>query len=99
MERLLWYVFAGSRGGPTRVRVVQALHAQPRNTNQLAKDLEMDFKSIDYQLRVLAKHTFVVRREEGYGMPWEVSKNLLAAWDTFVEISEVGKTSKRRGRH
>lgn len=88
MDRLLWYVFAGSRGGPTRIRIMRRLLDEPRNTNQLATDLGMDYKTIDYQLRVLSKHRYVVSRVEGYGRPWEPSKNLLAALDEFEAVAK-----------
>lgn len=98
MDRLLWYVFAGSRGGPTRVRLVQALLAEPQNTNQLAKHLGMDYKTIDYQLRVLGKHTYVVSRSDGYGRPWEPSKNLLAVLPEFeaiaAKLAQAGEKKK-----
>jgi predicted ArsR family transcriptional regulator len=87
MDRLLWYVFAGSRGGPTRIRLMRCLLDQPRNTNQLAKDLGMDYKTIDYQLRVLKKHTYAVSRTKGYGRPWEPSRNFLATLDEFEAVA------------
>ncbi len=86
-DRLLWYVFAGSRGGPTRIRILRALLQSPMNANQLAKTLGMDYKTIDYQLRVLSKHTYVVSRVDGYGKPWEPSKNLLAVLDEFHALA------------
>ena len=35
-RRLLWFVFAGSRGGLNRLRIISALKDKPMNTNQLA---------------------------------------------------------------
>lgn len=70
MDRLLWYVFAGSRGGPTRTRIVRALLERPQNVNQLAVRLGLDYKTVEYNVRVLAKHVLVVRSvEAGYGAP------------------------------
>lgn len=87
MDRLLWYVFAGSRGGATRVRIVQALMEEPRNTHELARHLGMDYKTIQYNLRVLDKHRYVVAGEEGYGQSWRASKNLLAVQDDFEAVA------------
>ena len=40
-KRLLWFVFAGSRGGLNRLRIIAALKEKPLNTNQLAKELNL----------------------------------------------------------
>ena len=42
MEGVLLYLLAGSRGGPTRARVVRALEERPRNANRLAEHLDLD---------------------------------------------------------
>jgi len=38
-KRLLWFVFAGSRGGLNRLRIISTIKQKPLNTNQLAKEL------------------------------------------------------------
>lgn len=39
MEKALWYLIAGTRGGANRARIIRLLDAQPRNANQLADEL------------------------------------------------------------
>jgi len=46
IKRLFWFLFAGSRGGSNRLRIVQTIREKPLNANQLAKDLELDYKAI-----------------------------------------------------
>jgi len=88
VDRLLWFVFAGSRGGPTRIRIMRLLLAKPLNANQLAKTLGLDYKTVEYNLRVLRKHVLVVQPAEGaYGATFRPSKNLLAARLEFDQIS------------
>lgn len=86
MDRLLWYVFAGSRGGATRARIVRSILEEPKNTHQIAKELGMDYKTIEYNLRVLTKHVYVTAATEGYGKLWQPSKNLLASKAAFLEL-------------
>jgi DNA-binding transcriptional ArsR family regulator len=45
MEGVLWYVLASSRGA-TRARVVRALDERPRNANQLAEELDLDYRAV-----------------------------------------------------
>lgn len=90
MDRLLWFVFAGSRGGPTRARIVQALLERPRNPHQLAKLLGLDYKTVEYNLRVLTKHVLVRPPPGGvYGGLYEPSKNLLAGRAEFDRIVQA----------
>lgn len=87
MDRLLWYVFAGSRGGVTRTRIVRSLLDLPKNAHQVSRELGMDYKTVEYNLRVLSKHRYVVSRIEGYGKPWELSLDLLAVLDEFHQVT------------
>lgn len=90
MDRLLWFVFAGSRGGPTRTRIMQALLERPRNPHQLARHLGLDYKTVEYNLRVLIKHVLVRPPPAGvYGGLYEASKNLLAARAEFDRIAQA----------
>lgn len=98
MDRLLWYVFAGSRGGPTRIRILEALLERPRNANQLADLLGLDYKTVEYNLRVLQKHVVTVCDTPGaYGALHHPSKNFLAnraTFDAIVAATRSGKTLK-----
>ena len=37
VKRLLWFLFAGSRGGDNRIRIIDLLKEHPYNINQLAR--------------------------------------------------------------
>jgi len=42
-KRLMWFIFAGSRGGLTRLRIISMLKKTQLNTNQLSKELGFDY--------------------------------------------------------
>ena len=56
-KRLLWFVFAGSRGGLNRLKLVKAIRENPLNANQLAKEMSLDYKAIIHHIGVLEKIT------------------------------------------
>ena len=58
-RRLLWFVFAGSRGGLNRLRIITALKEKPQNTNQLANELGLDYKAIQHHINVLEKNNLI----------------------------------------
>lgn len=98
MDRLLWYLFAGSRGGPTRIQIMRELLDEPQNAHQLAKDLGRDYKTIEYNLRVLMKNVIVVSDDpKAYGALYHPSKNFLAALETFERIAAKAAT-KQQGK-
>jgi len=60
-KRLLWFVFAGTRGGLNRMKLILALKNQPLNANQLAKELDLDYKAIQHHIKVLEKNNLVTK--------------------------------------
>jgi DNA-binding transcriptional ArsR family regulator len=88
MEGVLWYVFTGTRGGPNRVRIVRALREHPRNANQLAEDLDLDYKTVRHHLDVLLENNILDRGGDGYGAIYLISDQAEQHWETIERISE-----------
>ena len=65
-KRLLWFVFAGSRGGLNRLRIISILKKTPLNTNQLAKEMSLDYKAIQHHIKVLEKNNMVTKVGENW---------------------------------
>ncbi len=86
MEGVLWYVLASSRGGPTRVRILRALEERPRNANQLATDLDLDYTTIRHHLDVLMDNNVVRRTDNDYGAVYLFTEQVEANWDVVEEV-------------
>lgn len=86
-KRLLWFVFAGSRGGLNRLRLVSVLKNTPLNANQLAKEMGLDYKAIQHHVRVLEKNNIVTKVGEKYNVTYFVSSFLEANMESFDEIA------------
>lgn len=67
MEAVLWYVLTGTRGGPNRARILQTIDQQPRNANQLAEDLDFDYKTVRHHLDVRQENGIVESSGSEYG--------------------------------
>lgn len=93
-RRLLWFVFAGSRGGLNRLRIISALKDKPMNTNQLANELGLDYKAIQHHMKVLEKNNLVSKEGEKYGITYFVSTFLEVNMETFDEIENKLDKSK-----
>jgi DNA-binding transcriptional ArsR family regulator len=88
MEAVLWYVLTGTRGGSNRVRILKALDERPRNANQLAQDLDLDYKTIRHHLDVLMDNGVVTNSGEGYGAVYIPSDRVRHHWDVVEKILE-----------
>lgn len=89
MKQVLWYVFAGTRGGATRAHIVVALKKRPMNAHQLAKHLNLDYKTISHHLKVLLENQIVSVVNKGkYGAVYFVSEIVNELWDDCGVIWE-----------
>ncbi len=93
-KRLLWFVFAGSRGGFNRLRLVRTIKEKPLNANQLAKELKLDYKAIQHHVKVLEKNNIITKVGEKYNVTYFISTFLEVNMDTFNEIAEKLDKSK-----
>lgn len=75
LKRVLWHLLGGTRGGPLRIRILQALVDRPYNTNQLSTLLGADYKTIQHHLRVLTENRVVEPRGAGYGATYFPSRD------------------------
>jgi len=94
VKRLLWFVFAGSRGGLNRLKIISSLKENPQNINQLAKGLGLDYKAIQHHIRVLEKNNLITPAGEKYGIVYFISTFLEVNMETFEEIE--GKLDKSK---
>lgn len=85
-KRLLWYLFAGSRGGENRIRIIDLLKDHPYNMNQLAEALDVDYKAAQHHIGVLEKNNMVNRAGEKYGVLYFISNYLEANIEAFNEV-------------
>jgi DNA-binding transcriptional ArsR family regulator len=97
IERVLWWLVAGTKGGGTRAMVIAALKEMPRNANQLANDLGLDYKTIRHHIGVLAKNGIVTATGKGYGTTYFLCSDVNMSYPLFEEIwKKIGKNKKRK---
>jgi len=92
VKRLLWFIFAGSRGGLNHLKIISKLIENPLNTNQLAKNLDLDYKAIKHQSSW--KNNLITPVGEQYGITYFISTFLEVNMETFEEIEKKLDKSK-----
>ena len=88
LGRVLWYVFATTRGGPTRIRIVELLLRRPYNMHQLSKELKMDYKTVQHHIKILEENSIIITEEKKYGSIYFPSPMFEEEKGAFKEISK-----------
>lgn len=89
MDGVLWYVLASTRGGANRARILQAIDDRPRNANQLAETLDLDYTTVRHHLEVLEENNVVENSGGDYGTVYLPTEDCEEHWDTVAEIIET----------
>jgi DNA-binding transcriptional ArsR family regulator len=88
MEKALWYLFAGTRGGENRVRIIRELDDRPRNANQLADELDIDYNTVRHHLDMLTDHDVTETGEQEYGKLYFLTDRFDHHRDAFERITD-----------
>lgn len=93
----LGWLIAGTRGGPSRAKIILALKETPQNANQLATLLKMDYKTVRHHLEVLEKNRVVTLEGEQYGVTYFLTQTMIDNYNVFEEFLNKIWISRRKG--
>ena len=100
MRKLFSTVFTGMSGRYTRMRIICAITEEPMNALGLSKKLELDYKTIQHNIKVLESNTLIVREGEGYGdlfFPSDlISSNLPTLYKVIRRVEEKLDKPKKK---
>ena len=88
IKRVFWYLFAGMRGGPTRIKIVKLLLNKQCNMNQIKTELHLDYKTVQHHIKTLEENRIIVSEEKKYGTAYFPSTLLQQNIQIFNEIAE-----------
>jgi DNA-binding transcriptional ArsR family regulator len=88
MEAALWFVLSGTRGGTNRARILRAVDERPRNPNQLAEELDLNYDTVRHHLEVLADNGVVRASGDDYGAVYLPTEKVRTHWDVVESITE-----------
>ena len=92
LKYLLGWLIAGTRGGPTRAKIIGALKETPQNANQLATSLKMDYKTMRHHLEVLEKNKIITSIGDRYGATYFLTQTMEDNYVMFEEtMKKIGK--------
>ena len=85
-KALFCFLFVGSRGGVNRIRIMSKIRENPTNANQIALQLDIDYKAVQHHMKVLEKNNMVSKIGGKYGATYFVSTLFEECQEVFDEI-------------
>lgn len=93
-KRLLWYLIGSTKGGVSRAKILDLLNSRPSNTNQIASELKLDYKTVAHHLDVLTKNGLIITDNiDKYGTTYFLTPIMEKNYDAFREILSKIKIS------
>ena len=96
-RKLLWWIFAVTKGGIVRARIVHHLRERPMNANQLAQELKLDYTTVRYHFNILLKNGIVVPSKDTYIVMYFLSDAMEEGYEEFLSIYEKIKGDRDAG--
>ena len=92
LEKLLWWLITGKRGGVNRARIIKMIHDRPYNAHQLLRELDLDYKTVRHHIKILEDNKVIKPTGDSYSKLYffteEVEDNykiFQEIWDKFIE--------------
>jgi len=85
-------IFTGMSGRFTRLKIISLISQTPTNAHKIAHELQYDYTTIQYNIKILEEHGLINKYSNEYGEPYHVThflqENILSLEDV---IKKVGK--------
>ena len=93
VRRVLMLLIAGTKGGPSRLKILFMLQARPLNINEISMELSVDYKTAQHHVRVLEKHGLIISSGKSYGNSYSISPILESSRSVLKSmIEDMGKS-------
>ena len=86
--RLLWFLFAGTRGGDNRIKILDILIKNPLNINKISEELQLDYKTVQHHMRILEKNNLVTKIGDKYGILYFISSYMEKNIESYYNIKK-----------
>jgi predicted transcriptional regulator len=87
LRRTLWFLLGGKRGGENRARIIWSLRVKPSNINQLATELDLQYKAVQHHIKILVGSSLLAPSGQGYGAVYLLTQWFEHHFQQFEQIS------------
>lgn len=86
MNKELFNLLIGRPGGETSAKIIDAILLKPQNANQLANLLNLNYKTIQYHLKIICNHQYATKEQFGKYTYYHPSDKLIKNLDEYYSI-------------
>lgn len=83
----LYWLLGGSKGGPTRLKILIEIKRSPMNPNQISRRLGLGYKTTMYHLNILEKSGLIKRLNNKYGAPYYTTELVDSNWAKIIKLA------------
>lgn len=81
----------GRKGGRTTTKIIDRILEHPYNLNQLSIELNLDYNTIKYHMKLILKSNLVMKEEMKYGSLYYPTQKLINNLREYEQIKEYIK--------
>jgi len=80
-------LIGSTKGGVNRAKILEFLNTRPANTNQIATELKLDYKTVLHHLKVLSENGLIITdNKESYGATYFLTPLMEKNYSSFKSI-------------
>ncbi len=87
-DRELYSLIATRNGGKNTIRIIDEILIKPKNANQIAKILNLDYKTVRYHLDIICNHDYLIKEKFGKNYSYFPSDKLIRNLDEYHMIKK-----------
>ncbi len=86
LSRSLWWVFVGTKGGITRLKILKRLMEDPGNIYSISQSLNLNYRTVEHHIRFMEKNDLIVSEGNKYGRVYFPSPLLISNYEKLNEM-------------
>lgn len=87
-NRELYNLIAVRSGGKNTIRIIDEILVKPKNANQIANILKLDYKTVIYHLNIICDHDYLVKEQFNNNYSYFPSDKLLKNLEEYNNIKK-----------
>ncbi|MEM0140325.1 MAG: winged helix-turn-helix domain-containing protein [Ferroplasma sp.] len=91
-QRILWWLLVATRGGNTRIHILNILKENPENLNKIATSAGINYRTAEHHIKVLLDNGIIKKEGKGYGCIYFIADYYCRHFDLIEKIIESSKT-------
>lgn len=86
MDKVLWWLILGTKGGVNRAKIIKKLNERPYNAHQLTDELDLSYRTIRHHIKILEDAKIIRSIGEKYGKMYFLTDDMEQKYKDFEVI-------------